>query len=85
MTQLKTMYAGATDDCLQPYEILFNAVVMQAVRDYREARRRLKRKPDDREASAAMKEVSRFFHSDYFSLLTRLDGPSILQRLMEEK
>ena len=84
MTQLKTMYAGATDEYLQPYEILFNAVVMQAVRDYREARRRLKRKPDDREASAAMKEVSRFFRSDYFSAYTRLDDTTILQRLMEE-
>lgn len=83
--QMKTMYAGTADESLQPYEVLFNAVIMQAVRDYRDARRRLKRKPDDREASASMQEVTRFFHSDYFSLLTRLDGPSILQRLMEEK
>ena len=85
MIQLKTMVAGATEESLQPYEVLLNAVVMQAVRDFREARRRLKRKPNDREASASLMEVSRFFRSDYFSAFTKLDGVTILQRLMEEK
>ena len=84
LAQLKTMAAGTTEESLQPFEVLLNAVVMQAVRDYREARRRLKRKPDDREASAALAEVTRFFRSDYFSAFTRLDGSAILQRLTEE-
>ena len=74
MDQFNTMFPGLKVE-----------TAIYTLRDYRDARRRLKRKPDDREASAAMQEVTRFFHSDYFSLLTRLDGPSILQRLMEEK
>ena len=85
MIQNKTIYGGVTDKGIGPQEVLSNAIIVQAVKDYREARRRLRRRPDDKEAKASERELTRFFCSDYFSVLTRLDGPSMLQRLKEEK
>lgn len=83
MIQVMTVY-NPTDDSMTPEEVLGNAIILQAVKDFRHARRRLKRRPDDRAAVKTVREISRFFRSRYFCLLTRLDGPSLLNRLMNE-
>ena len=85
MIQLKTMYADkASADICSP-EVLYNAIILQAVKDFRSARRRMQRQAGDKAAIKTIREVSRFFHSRYFKVLSRVDGPTILRRLSEEK
>ena len=84
MIQPRTMYSVSDDPCVSSAEVLYNAIILQAVKDFRQARRRLKRRPDDKAAMSVVREVSRFFRSDYFSTLTRLDGQTLLNRLMTE-
>ena len=101
-------------DLGDPYHALANAVIIQAVEDYRKARRYLRRHPhtpeleavvaeqrqQERESHALtkemrllnrilryediLKEVEQFFHSDYFMLLSDVDGPGLLERLKKE-
>ena len=66
------------------YEKLANAIIVQAVKDFRPAYRRLRRHPDDELAQNTVREITNFFCSDYFSVLTDLDGPELLQRIMKE-
>lgn len=66
------------------YQELARAVILQAVKDFRPAYRRLKRYPDDRLAQKTVREITRFFCSQYFEGLTDLDGPALLHRIMKE-
>ena len=69
---------------IDPYEELANAIIMQAVKDFQPAYKKLKRHPDDEEAQNTVREVTKFFCSDWFSVLTDLDGPQLLTRIMHE-
>ena len=66
------------------YQALANAIILQACKDFRAAYKRLKRFPDNRHAQGEVKELTKFFCSQYFELLTDVDGPSILHRMMRE-
>jgi hypothetical protein len=59
---------------MDPYENLANAIILQAVKDYRLT---------DNESE--LKEIERFFHSDWFSVLTSLDPDLLIQKLRKEK
>ena len=63
------------------YADLVQAIVMQAVEDYRRARRILRRRPDHTRACKAAREVEGFFRSAWFMTLTGLDGREILDKL----
>lgn len=68
-----------------PYEELGNAVVLQAVKDYRTAVKHLKH---NRKNDAALKmkaESERFFTSKHFSIFTSIDGKSLLAQLEKEE
>lgn len=67
-----------------PYENLANAVVLQAVKDWRLAKRKLKRKPRNEDAKLMVKDCEDFFLSEYFRAFTDLDGAALLRRLQEE-
>lgn len=69
---------------MDAYETLANAVILLAVKDYRAAYRRLMRFPNDRMAQSTIKEITEFFHSGYFAALTKLDGPTLLERITDE-
>ena len=66
------------------YEALANAIIVQAVKDFRPAYRRLKRHPNDRLAQDTVREITQFFCSDYFCALSDLDGPALLNRIIRE-
>lgn len=66
------------------YETLANAIIMQAVKDFRPAYRRLKKYPNDGKAQATVREITKFFCSQYFEALTELDGSTVLHRIMRE-
>ncbi len=69
---------------IEGYQNLANAIILQAVKDFRPAYRRLKRYPNDQWAQDRVRETVTFFHSQYFELLTNLDGPWLLNRIMKE-
>ena len=66
------------------YQKLANAIILQAVKDFRPAYRRLKKHPNDRRAQDTVREITQFFCSDYFRALTDLDGPALLNRIIRE-
>ena len=66
------------------YENLANAIILQAVKDYRMALKSLKANPRNRTAMADKDEIERFFRSDWFSVLTRVDGEMLIRSLQME-
>lgn len=66
------------------YFELANAIILQAVKDYRELYEITSSYPGNRKAKREMKKIEEFFHSDYFSTLTNLDGVQLLKDIQEE-
>ena len=68
-----------------PYESLANSVILQAVKDYRGARKELKYHPKNKDAKLMIEDCESFFRSDWFAVLTSLDGEMLLKKLKEEE
>ena len=51
---------------MEPYESLANAIIVQAVKDYREALQRLDRHPEKNDYKAEVKSLERFFCSGWY-------------------
>lgn len=66
------------------YEKLANAIILQAVKDYRTALKCLDRNPSNRSAQSDKAEVERFFRSQWYSALTSVDGEMLIRSLQEE-
>ena len=66
------------------YEILANAIVEQAAKDYRWARTTLAKDAGNVAAAAMRSETERFFRSAWFGQLTSIDGEWLLQQLEGE-
>ncbi len=67
-----------------PYENLANAIILQAVKDYRNDLKRLAKHPFNSAALAEKREIERFFHSVWFAVLTSIDPELLIRRLCEE-
>ena len=65
------------------YRALARAVCMQAVRDWKLAKERLRRNPENRGAQRLLEDTERFFLSDWFRILAGMDGEWILSRLLD--
>ena len=59
---------------MNPYEELANAIVLQAVKDYR--------LHDDEQELAS---IERFFHSGWFGTLTSINPKMLISKLRKEK
>lgn len=59
---------------MKPYENLANAIILQAVKDYRLT-------DDERE----LQEIERFFHSSWFGVLSKVDPEFLIKELRKEK
>ena len=77
-----------------PYELLAVAIIKQATEDYKDSYRKLlklKREKLNKAISkktipqvrAVIKEIESFFCSDWFEVLTNLDGGILLTRIKE--
>lgn len=66
------------------YENLANAIILQAVKDYRVALKCLKVNPRNKTALADKEEIERFFRSGWFSVLTSVDGKMLIRSLQME-
>lgn len=63
--------------------LLASAIVLQAVIDYRKSLRGIKADPNVSVADMK-KDCERFFTSEYFSILTKLNGKVLMKKLQEE-
>lgn len=59
---------------MDPYENLANAIILQAVKDYRLT--------DDEQE---LQEVERFFRSGWFGVLSKVDPEYLIRQLRKEK
>ena len=66
------------------YSNLGNAIILQAVKDYRDALRTLRYNPHSTERQKMKSEVEKFFVSDLFSILTNIDGRMLMKKLQQE-
>ncbi|MBR1711145.1 MAG: hypothetical protein IJ719_20345 [Clostridia bacterium] len=76
--------AGNKNLAEDPYERLANAIILQAVSDYRVALKKIKAHPKNREAINEALEIEKFFRSDWYSQLTDVDGEYLIRGLQEE-
>ena len=76
--------AGSKNLAEDPYERLANAIVLQAVSDYRVALKKIKAHPKNREAISEALEIGKFFRSGWYSILTDVDGEYLIRRLQDE-
>ena len=67
-----------------PYQNLANAIVLSAVKDYRDALKRLKKKPNNKLAADERDDIERLFRSGYFAILTEIDPEYLIDRLKKE-
>ena len=67
------------------YENLANAIVLQAVKDWRSAVRQLHKRPRYAPARQMRDACERFFLSDWFEALTSVDGSMIMRKLKQEE
>ena len=66
------------------YEALGNAVVLQAVKDYRNAGKRLRKHPEDKLALSELMKLEKFFLGPSFNIFTTMDGDYLVERLRKE-
>ena len=70
---------------MDPYQALANSIIIQAAKDYRKARKKLKKRPKNEEAKLMVKDCEDFFRSEWFTALTDVDGGMLLKKLQEEE
>ena len=69
---------------IENYENLANAIVLQAVWDYRTALKSLKLNPSNKSAKIEKENIERFFWSDWYKVLTSVDGEYLIRVLRKE-
>lgn len=66
------------------YQNLANAIVLLAVNDYRKALHTLSLYPKDRSVKFQIKQIEQFFRSEFYKLLTSVEGEMLIGKLNEE-
>lgn len=66
------------------YERLANEIILQAVKDYRGALKKLKKHPNKDTNLLVIQEVEQFFRSEWYSYLTAIDPEILIRELKEE-
>ena len=67
-----------------PYEALGNAIILQAVKDYRVALKRIKANPKNRTALDEALTIEKFFRGPRYSVLTSVDPEFLISKLRAE-
>ena len=66
------------------YENLANAIILQAVKDYRMALKSLKANSRNRTVQTDKAEIERIFRSQWYSTLTDVKGEMLILSLQKE-
>ena len=73
------------DGNFDPYEEIANAIVLQACHDYQNAyRRHLRRSGIVDKPDYELVALENFFRSDWYKILTSVDGEYLMERLRKE-
>ena len=67
-----------------PYEALGNAIILQAVKDYRTVLKRIKHNPKNRIAIDEALTIEKFFRGPLYSVLTSVDPEFLISKLRAE-
>lgn len=67
-----------------PYEALGNAIILQAVKDYRTALKKVKRNPQNRMALDEALSIEKFFRGSLFSAITSVAPEYLIGKLRDE-
>lgn len=70
-------------DYVDCYQNLANAIILQAVKDYKKVLRRLARNPQNQDAQREKKRLERFFFSQWYGILTDLDPKLMISGVMK--
>lgn len=66
------------------YRALAEAIIVQAVKDYRSVLKRLKYDYDCRNLISQKRSLENFFSSEWFSVLTKVNGKALARKIREE-
>ena len=66
------------------YDYLADIIILQAVNDYREIMACLSYAPFDQQFIQERREIELFFRSEWFQMLTSIDGNMLIRRLRAE-
>lgn len=66
------------------YQMLANAVIIQAAKDYRRILRCLSLDAGNKKLAAEKKSIETFFCSEWYLCLTTFDSGTLIRRLREE-
>ena len=69
---------------MSPYQKLANAIVLLAAQDYRETLEILCQQPRNQKYIRTRAELEDFFLSDWFQLLTSLNGSVLMEDIQRE-
>lgn len=67
-----------------PYENLANAIILTAVDDYRRALKKYSKNPDSKSVKAEVDSLEKFFRSQWYSVLTSVEGEFLIRKLRAE-
>lgn len=66
------------------YEALGNAIILQAVKDYRVALKKIKASPKNRTALDEALTIEKFFRGPLFGVITNVDPEFLICKLQDE-
>lgn len=66
------------------FQDLAQAIIVQAVKDYRYVKIYLKKKPRNEVALKEKSRIEKFFRSNWFNVLTNLDAEMLIKKLEKE-
>ncbi len=67
------------------YEMLAAAVVERAVLDYRQAQENIRAKYNVLDAQNMIRRLERFFRSEWFGILSELDGEDLIELMRRQE
>ena len=83
MSTMTISEKSAVSENIDCYENLANAIVLQAVKDYKAALHTLEDYPESSFAKHEIVVQERFFHSQWFGILTDLDPERLISGVKE--
>lgn len=83
MSTVRSAARVAANENLDCYENLANAIVLQAVKDYKKSLHQLENNPRNRDAIHEKVRLEKFFRSQWYGVLTNLDPERLMAGVKE--
>ena len=83
MSTVRSAARVAANENLDCYENLANAIVLQAVKDYKKSLHQLENNPRNRDAIHEKVRLEKFFRSQLYGVLTNLDPERLMTGVKE--